>query len=424
MKSMFTLIPNESEISIDISSYYKRPKSVCLFSFDKKTRRNKNKSFSSKIMNKFIFQIILNSFLVSFLLTGSFYLFNTIYKYYKFEIITKYEVVNEYKSQFPAVTICDTDRPASWNSYYPKILKCSFDSDEDCLDHFENYFITYNDSIYSKCYRFNSGMNEAENSKILNTSRNGGDSTGFLLELIAPSSKDYSRLKVFIHNQTLNPESIYNKGFYISSGSKNYFSVKRIFNKKISQPDNECLVNVFMFQNNRTIIEYMKERNQKYNNQECLDLCERLKFIETNNCSVEDSKLLQDNLFLGSDLVLNETLMKCVEEFKNNFEFKQCDKYCPNQCVTVKYDVSHIFENIPGTGNVKFNPSFSEFENYDEIKRGFFSIRIFYESNEYIQISQEYKINIDQIITCFGLMIVLLNILLTIITFRINFLIK
>ena len=91
--------------------------------------------------------------------------------------------------------------------------------------------------------------------------------------------------------------------------------------------------------------------------------------------------------------------------------------------MTVYITYPDDMENIPGTGDVKFNPSFSEFENYDEIKRSFFSIRIFYESNEYIQISQEYKINIDQIITCFGLMIVLLNILLTIITFRINFLI-
>ncbi len=224
IRNMFTLKPSSSEISIDLSSYRIRDATIGSVQL-KYSRFNSRKIVKARSfkMNKRIW-LDMASFvlIVACYLTGSFYVFQNIFTYYKYETIQTTQAINEPTAEFPAVSLCNADKTKSWSTYYPKILKCSLEHNNECTDKWDMYFESYNDSYYGFCYRFNSGKNVyGQNTNILNVSTLG-EPNGLFLELFVPSSVDYSRLKVFIHNRTLNPSTIYNKGFQISSGSKHY----------------------------------------------------------------------------------------------------------------------------------------------------------------------------------------------------------
>ncbi len=79
------------------------------------------------------------------------------------------------------------------------------------------------------------------------------------------------------------PETIYNGGYFISSGRKNYLSIKRIKDVKLEQPYNDCYKNVSQYNFDQTIINYLKSKNYAYNQKDCISLCKHLKYNETRN---------------------------------------------------------------------------------------------------------------------------------------------
>jgi hypothetical protein len=79
------------------------------------------------------------------------------------------------------------------------------------------------------------------------------------------------------------PETIYNGGYFLSSGRKNYLSIIRIKDVKLEQPYNDCYKDVSQSNFNQTIINYLKSKNYAYNQKVCISLCKNLKFNETRN---------------------------------------------------------------------------------------------------------------------------------------------
>ena len=229
IRTMFTLKPSSSEISIDLSSYYITDNTIGSVDF-KYSRFNKPTTQHANNTKKRIWLDVASFVLIAACYsTGSYYVFQNIFSYYKYETIQTIQTINEPTVDFPAVSLCNSDKTKSWSTYYPKILKCSLEHNNECTDRWDMYFENYNDTYYGFCYRFNSGKNVYnQKTNILNVST-WGEPNGFLLELFVPSSVDYSRLKLFIHNRTLNPSTIYNKGFQISSGSTHLILFLTIF---------------------------------------------------------------------------------------------------------------------------------------------------------------------------------------------------
>jgi len=89
-----------------------------------------------------------------------------------------------------------------------------------------------------------------------------GKQSGFRLDLYFNSKLDYGQMIVFIHNRTQMPATVYNKGYFVSAGATNYFSVKRNMVKKLENPYNDCYKNVsHQTSFNKTVIDYFKKKN-------------------------------------------------------------------------------------------------------------------------------------------------------------------
>lgn len=421
---MFTLRPNQSEISIDIlttaslanTSNIKTSNQLHYHHHHNHQQTNNKtlnqsfikpvKSLSFKLNKKM--KLILNEtipflIVVSFCLLGVYNLIQSIVSFNANELTSQVLTLHESVRKFPTVSICNSDGTNSWSTYYPKILKCSFDLNDECSNQWDHYFEAYNDTYYGVCYRFNSGKTLASSQAkpIFNTSR-WGESNGFLLDIFVPSSVDFGQLKIHIHESSLSPSTIFDKGFHIRSGSFNYFKVNTQVELKLEEPYNKCLKNVDSFQFNKTLIRYMKAKNQSYSFEECVRLCENLKFIETSQCecnltSLDD--LLYKRCSTSEASNQKESLTNCVRNFRQNFNYDSvCRTYCPQECDSLEYKVSHLSEGIPVTGKIVNNLEFTEFETYDEIRRSFFSINVFFQNNKYTLIEQKPKMTWSDLI--------------------------
>ena len=414
---MFTINPSKSEISINLEDNL----DTIITKYTEKSiiiKKNKKK------MKLKIIEIIISLLTIACFMTASYSVIKNILQYFTYETFNTVQFIDEHKAIFPAISICNSDKTNSWRTYYPKILKCSFDMNNECSNQWDHYFETYNDTYYGVCYRFNSGKNiNSDRIDILN-SRQSGELNGFKLEIFVQSSIDYSRLKVYIHNQTLKPSSIYGKGHYISSGSFNYFSINRIFEQQLPTPYGVCLKDVGSFLLNKTIIDFIANNNQTYEFEECIRLCENLHFKESSKCACNLTSL-DDLLYYKcpfDSIDQDESLTKCILNFKAKFQANEstCFNYCPKECDTIKYKISHYSETLPLSGKIINNPQFSEFDNYDDMRRSYFEISVFYEDHRHLFIREEPKRNIFDLIPSLGMIFCFILALSFLISIKIN----
>ncbi len=83
-------------------------------------------------------------------------------------------------------------------------------------------------------------------------SKRVGSDDGFWLILYATTVYDLSDLIILFHNYTENPINIFRKGSIISSGTNNFFLVKRTLDQKLESPFNSCLKDINQFAFNKT----------------------------------------------------------------------------------------------------------------------------------------------------------------------------
>jgi len=200
---------------------------------------------------RFLIKIINSSFLILSMCLTIYLLVTNITEYLMYETTTSITTIYENKPEFPVVSFCPMT-----NSDVNKI-EIRF-NDENLTSQWENYFEVFQDStLRLKCYRFNSGFNMSNHSVLIKRSKISGHDNGFDLEF----KSDATSFLVSIYNQSQKPSTIFDKGFYISVGSRNYFSIKRIYDTKLEYPYNECLDDVSKFTRNKTIIKYMQIKN-------------------------------------------------------------------------------------------------------------------------------------------------------------------
>jgi len=329
----------------------------------------------SSIRTKRILIRIINScfLIISSYVTISLIVSN-ITQFLMYETTTSISTINEKKPEFPIVSFCSIGKP----TYKFNLFRFN---NINLTDEWANYFEAFNDASYGKCFRFNSGTNITNHSVLIQTSKRSGYNDGFNLEL----KSDVNSFIVSIYNQSQKPSTIFNRGFYISVGSRNYFRIKRIYDTKLEYPYNDCLNDVSKFAMNKTIINYMKNKSWDYSEKECSHLCENLKYLEESNCNCSLNNF-DDYLY---KVCYNSTEQKnCYDKFIDNFNKKdidRCSDYCPIECETFSYDISI---------NLRTNQALST--------SNIFGIYVYYEDLKYTLISQQPKIQFIDLISNIG----------------------
>jgi hypothetical protein len=297
---------------------------------------------SSHVLTKLIWIVSLSIFLSLTL----FLCYSNIQSYLKYEVTTSiYEVV-EKEPEFPTISFCNefikySDFNFIWLKFNLIALTYTW----------KNHFQKYEDLSFGTCYRFNGGLNMSNQSIEIKRLVRKGKQSGFRLDLYFDSKLDYGEMIVFIHNRTQMPATVFNKGYCISAGATNYFSVKRNMVKKLENPYNDCYKNVSQTSFNKTIIDFFKKKNIVYSQNECIDMCRNLKYNEINscNCSLKD---LEENFHKKC---YNKNNEKCINKFINDFNrLDLCSDYCPLECDSFRYEVTHILRPLLATGRCTY----------------------------------------------------------------------
>lgn len=333
---------------------------------------------------RLIMKIIWIVFLLTAVILTSVYLTKEIVAFLNYQVVTFTYQIDEKQSEFPTVSFCGQEKDLTIR------VGSVWFNDEDLVADWQNHFEIYNDSAFGMCFRFNSGRNMFNQSIPIKYSKRGGWQSGFAITFESYTPFNHGTIYAFIHNNTMIPSTIYNRGVPVHSGSDNYFSVKRTLNKKLALPFNNCLKNVDDFHLNKEIINYIKNKNWKYTKKECMRLCTNLIFNETNDCSCHINQIDEDLWYKCYDFEKDVGLKNCfIEEWAKISNQDKCiSEYCPSECDTFTYEISSTSISYP-VGNSLF------------FKR-FFSMTVFYEDLSYTLIDQLPKIEHFELISNIG----------------------
>lgn len=321
--------------------------------------------------------------------------------YLSYEIVTKIDTIYETQSQFPTLSFCNT---ATFTTSLEKIiLHCQFNSNNDCFVNYKKYFEEFTDSIYGRCFRFNSGRTLSNESIGILHSTAGGIAYGLKIDLDIemPQGYDFGELAISIHNHTSQKLNLFNREFYLSTGSYNIITIERVFNEKLAAPYGSCLKDCSFFAHNHSIINIIKEINLVYSQKDCLIICINQNILEKSNCGcLADIKEVQTKcVYQWFETSLNDTIKNCTRDFIEKFQKKDfskiCSKFCPLECDSIKFNLQSNKESILVDGPISDKSKdiyrLSNYKDYKEVKRRFISLNIFYEDLQYTHISQHAK---------------------------------
>jgi hypothetical protein len=261
---------------------------------------------------------LLISFLASIVCVGL-----NINDYLKYDKTTSIETISESESQFPTVSFCNDKNQRQFDINLIEFWFSNVNLKMDWNKHLE----IYNDTVFGKCFRFNS----IKPIKTL-TAGSFGIEDGLWLDFYFNNNdnNNLGSLLVYIHNHTQTPISIYNKGYYLSSGNLNKFSVKRIFDQKLDYPFSKCIKDLNVYSFNKTIFDYFSKKNIKYTKKDCIVLCRNLIYNQISDCTSDCYLNDLDEKFLVKcyDLQQNNTqLIKCVEKYLSIFNVAKCKSF-------------------------------------------------------------------------------------------------
>jgi len=347
---------------------------------------------------RLLIKIIWSLFLLIFLFLSIYYVILNILDFLKYETTTSIQTIYEQQPEFPTVSFCSKfDRNFELN-----ILFFWFNN-EDLIKEWKNHIEHFYESHYGNCYRFNSGLNWTNKSIEIKKSKRIGPDDGLGLIFYSNTSLDFGEIRIYIHNYTENPKNFYKKGTIISSGTNNYFLVKRTLDQKLESPFNECLKDINQFPFDKTIIDYLKKTNRKYSQVECLNLCYNLNYNQTNPCDCFLKSFDEEGHFSCGD---NNS---CTTKFYNNFnQIEKCSHLCPLECDQYYYEINLVSNKIIGTGIInQFDNDYvysflPQFQTYENLSKNFYMINVYYDDLKYTLISQQPKIELFGLISNLG----------------------
>jgi len=139
----------------------------------------------------------------------SYFIIENIFDYSKYESITSINIINEEQTIFPAISFCGNPS-LDKQTINELILKIRFNRLSINEINFSNYFEIFNNSVFGKCFRFNSG-HPNKSLDILNYSVITGETNGLRIDwnLKVPDGYDFVELLVNVHNQTVPPFNLH-----------------------------------------------------------------------------------------------------------------------------------------------------------------------------------------------------------------------
>jgi hypothetical protein len=333
------LTPNLKSTSLKIEELEKEK--------ERRIKRKKYKAQIKSILSATSLQFILHPirskrilikifnicFLIVSLILSIYFISLNIIDYFKYETVTSIQTIHEKESTFPTISLCKLEE----KNFELNLTQLSFNK-ENLKNEWKNHFELYHDYTYNKCYRFNSGKNMFNKTIPIKKSKRSGRQEGLYIDLYFNNKYKDNRLIIYIHNHTIMPLAIYNKGFYVSLGTYNYFVLSSIYDQKLEYPYNDCYKDISKFKLNKTIINYMIDfKKWSYSQKECENLCQNLKYNEMSNCSCKLKNIDNDD----HNECRNNISEECYKNFIKNFNSDdKCADYCPLECDSFKYDTS------------------------------------------------------------------------------------
>ncbi len=347
---------------------------------------------------RLLLKLMWTFFLISSTTLGSYYIIDSTFNYLKYNTVTTINVIDEKQAEFPTITFCTF--PNVNISVDKTILRLRFDRIDD-LD-INKYFEEFHDPVYGKCMRYNSGINNYNQSYELLKSTKSKNNNGLKIDMNIEVPKDYDFVStlVSIHNVT-SPLYELNSGSSISTGSWNYFQIERVFSQHLGEPYSNCLKDITSFKRNKKIIEIINSSKRTYSQDDCYYICARIHALEESNCGCNStlSNFDKDCVIQWFEKPENDT-KKCVTDYLSDFRksqrYDKCSKFCPLECDSIIYTITSDMEAITGKGNISDNvrnyyPYFKNYNTYEDINKNYVGIRVFYKDLKYTLISQEPK---------------------------------
>jgi len=346
---------------------------------------------------RLVFKIVWLIFFIASSTTGSYYVIDSIFDYFKCQTITTIKVIQEKQSQFPTVSFCGS--PSFKNFTLDQIvLKLTFESVSE--NNLSKVFEEYKDTVWGKCFRYNSGRDFYGNKiDIVNTaifSKPNNLRIGFNLD----TPDDFREILVQIHNHSSPPIDLENGGYWLKTGSINYFEVERVFTEKLPEPYNDCLKNIDSFGQNKTLINHMKQLEKSYSQDECFRMCSYLYVLRESNCNCNTTLENFENDCLTHPIktLYNTQIKNCVADYLKKFrlkeQLKECSQFCPQECDSMSYIISKYIEIFPTNGQLKNIPNESDlakFETFENIANHYIRLYIYYKDLKYTLISENAK---------------------------------
>jgi len=326
--------------------------------------------------------------LIFFLLSSSVGIYTIIQSfinYFNFDVVTSIKVFKEIPTEFPAITFFILRNKKANISLNDLVVECAFSrfscniSNDISINRDKFGYISYtfkSQSAYiaGSVYGLQMGLN-LQNISFDDTAVRDG-------------------LRIIIHNKTDDPNYYigYSEiGFNVAPGFYYEISVNKIFTYKLGSPYNNCLKDVESIDSfDSDLFRYMiQSTNYSYRYSDCLNYCggkELYKQINMTNKIIDrwENIVAEYPQHDGKmDIILKDAIKKGIDE--------SCPD-CPEECDSMKYDVSHSL--------TKLRPQKKVFENLSI--ENYVSFTIYYEKLEYTVIDQIAQMNEFDLISNIG----------------------
>jgi len=326
--------------------------------------------------------------LIFFLLSSSVGIYTIIQSfinYFNFDVVTSIKVFKEIPTEFPAITFFILRNKKANISLNDLVVECAFSrfscniSNDISINRDKFGYISYtfkSQSAYiaGSVYGLQMGLNLQNISFDDTTVRDG--------------------LRIIIHNKTDDPNyyiGFSEIGFNVAPGFYYEISVNKIFTYKLGSPYNNCLKDVESIDSfDSDLFRYMiQSTNYSYRYSDCLNYCGGKKLYKQINMT---NKIIDrwENIVAEypqhdgkMDIILKDAIKKGIDE--------SCPD-CPEECDSMKYDVSHSL--------TKLWPQKKVFENLSI--ENYVSFTIYYEKLEYTVIDQIAQMNEFDLISNIG----------------------
>ncbi len=340
------------------------------------------------------------------MIVGTYFVLVNILDYLSNDTVTTLSVVNEKLTEFPTISLCS--HPGINRTLNETILRIRFDRLFET--NVEKYFEEFNDPVFGKCFRFNSGRNYLGEKTNILISTSSGRPNGLRIEVYLdfPVEYDFVEMIVYIHNHSFPPFNLDYGGYWVSAGSWNYFEIERILDQKLGEPYTDCLNDVNTFKLNKTIIKHILNSNRLYSQNDCFHFCSFLLALEESNCGCNSSLIDFEKNCLRQfyEENLNDT-KQCVSEYLKEFSISdKCGVYCPSECDSMTYKITSSYGTFPKSGKIssksKIENGLYNFETYEQVNKHFAAILIYYKDLKYTRIRQEPKTQLFNVFSNVG----------------------